>query len=152
MNRWSKFGKKTALFIGARKEEIAFVPNGSMAINYISGGLDWKIDDEVIVLDTEMLSNHVPWLALQQRGVRLKVLKTNTDYMVDLQELKQLITPHTRLIAFAHMSNAAGALQPAKEICELAQQYSVLTLINANQTVGLLPIDVAELGCDFFSC
>lgn len=141
--------EKTALFIGAKKEEIAFVPNGSMAINYISGGIDWQSDDEVIVLDTEMLSNYVPWLALQQRGVHLKVLKTNADYMVDLQVLEQLITPRTRLIAFAHLSNAAGALQPAREICRLAQQNNVLTFMNANQTVGLLPIHVAELGCDF---
>ncbi|MEK4171099.1 aminotransferase class V-fold PLP-dependent enzyme [Lysinibacillus sp. FSL L8-0312] len=141
--------EKSALFIGAKKEEIAFVPNGSMAINYIAGGLQWEQGDEVIVLDTEMLSNYVPWLALQQQGVQLKVLKTNAEYLVDLQELEQLITPHTKLIAFAHMSNAAGALQPAKEICQLAQQHHVLTLINANQTVGLTPIHVAELGCDF---
>lgn len=141
--------EKAALFIGAKQEEIAFVPNGSMAINYVSGGLQWEQDDEVIVLDTEMLSNYVPWLALQQQGVHLKVLKTNADYMVDLEALKQLITPQTRLIAFAHMSNASGALQPAKEICQLAQQYNVLTLINANQTVGLTPLHVKELGCDF---
>ncbi|WP_155592325.1 aminotransferase class V-fold PLP-dependent enzyme [Lysinibacillus cavernae] len=141
--------EKTALFIGATKEELAFVPNGSMAINYVAGGLQWKHGDEVIVLDTEMLSNYVPWLALQQQGVELKVLKTNAEYMVDLQALAQLITPQTKLIAFAHMSNAAGALQPAKEICQLAQQHNVLTLINANQTVGLTPINVAELGCDF---
>jgi len=141
--------EKTALFIGASKEEIAFMPNGSMAINYISGGLDWHQDDEVIVLDTEMLSNYVPWLALQQQGVRLKVLKTNAEYMVDLHELEQLITPNTRLIAFAHMSNAAGTIQPASEICQLAKKYNVLTLVNANQTVGLLPILVTEIGCDF---
>lgn len=101
-----KIREKAALFIGAEQEEIAFVPNGSMAINYVSGGLQWEQGDEVIVLDTEMLSNYVPWLALQQQGVHLKVLKTNADYLVDLQALEQLITPQTRLIAFAHMSNA----------------------------------------------
>ncbi|WP_341299441.1 aminotransferase class V-fold PLP-dependent enzyme [Lysinibacillus sp. FSL H8-0500] len=141
--------EKSALFIGAKKEEIALVPNGSMGINYIAGGLQWHKGDEVIVLDTEMLSNYVPWLALERQGVQLKVLPTNTEYMVDLQELEQLITPRTRLIAFAHMSNAAGALQPAQEICQLAQRHDVRTLINANQTVGLTPIDVRELGCDF---
>lgn len=141
--------EKAALFIGARQEEIAFVPNGSMAINYVAGGLQWEQGDEVIVLDTEMLSNYVPWLALQQQGVCLKVLKTNADYIVDLQVLEQLITSQTKLIAFAHMSNASGALQPAKEICQLARQHKVLTLINANQTVGLTPLHVTELGCDF---
>ncbi|MEK5232238.1 aminotransferase class V-fold PLP-dependent enzyme [Lysinibacillus sp. FSL K6-0232] len=141
--------EKAALLIGAKKEEIAFVPNGSMGINYIAGGLQWQQGDEVIVLDTEMLSNYVPWLALERQGVQLKVLPTNTEYMVDLQELEQLITPRTRLIAFAHMSNAAGALQPAQEICQLAQKYHIQTLINANQTVGLTPIHVQELGCDF---
>ncbi|KGR85901.1 aminotransferase class V-fold PLP-dependent enzyme [Lysinibacillus boronitolerans] len=141
--------EKAALFIGAIKEEIAFMPNGSVAINYVAGGLQWKQGDEIIVLDTEMLSNYVPWLALQQQGVQLKVLKTNDEYMVDLYALEQLITPQTKLIAFAHMSNAAGALQPAKEICQLAQQHNVLTLMNANQTLGLTPMNVAELGCDF---
>lgn len=141
--------EKSAIFIGAKKEEIAFVPNGSMAINFVSGGLPWEKGDEVIVLDTEMLSNYVPWLALKQQGVHLKVFKTNLNYMVDLEKLEKFITPKTKMIAFAHMSNASGALQPAKEICQLAKKKNILTLINANQTVGLIPIDVRDLDCDF---
>ncbi|MDD1370847.1 aminotransferase class V-fold PLP-dependent enzyme, partial [Bacillus sp. MHSD17] len=69
--------------------------------------------------------------------------------MVDLEKLEKFITPKTKMIAFAHMSNASGALQPAKEICQLAKKRNVLTLINANQTVGLIPIDVKDLDCDF---
>lgn len=141
--------EKSAVFIGAKKEEIAFVPNGSMAINFVSGGLQWEKGDEVIVLDTEMLSNYVPWLALKQQGVHFKVFKTNLNYMVDLEKLEKFITPKTKMIAFAHMSNASGALQPAKEICQLAKKRNILTLINANQTVGLIPIDVKDLDCDF---
>lgn len=141
--------EKSAIFIGAKKEEIAFVANGSMAINFVSGGLPWEKGDEVIVLDTEMLSNYVPWLALKQQGVHLKVFKTNLNYMVDLEKLEKFITPKTKMIAFAHMSNASGALQPAKEICQLAKKKNILTLINANQTVGLIPIDVRDLDCDF---
>lgn len=141
--------EKSAVFIGAKKEEIAFVPNGSMAINFVSGGLQWEKGDEVIVLDTEMLSNYVPWLALKQQGVHFKVFKTNLNYMVDLEKLEKFITPKTKMIAFAHMSNASGALQPAKEICQLAKKKNILTLINANQTVGLIPIDVKDLDCDF---
>ena len=141
--------EKSAVFIGAKKEEIAFVPNGSMAINFVSGGLQWEKGDEVIVLDTEMLSNYVPWLALKQQGVHFKVFKTNLNYMVDLEKLEKFITPKTKMIAFAHMSNASGALQPAKEICQLAKERNILTLINANQTVGLIPIDVKDLDCDF---
>lgn len=141
--------EKSAILIGAKKEEIAFVPNGSMAVNFVSGGLQWEKGDEVIVLDTEMLSNYVPWLALEQQGVHLKIFKTNLNYMVDLDKLEKFITPKTIMIAFAHMSNASGAIQPAKEICQLAKQKNVLTLINANQTVGLIPIDVKDLDCDF---
>ncbi|AVK84801.1 cysteine desulfurase [Lysinibacillus sp. B2A1] len=141
--------EKSAILIGAKKEEIAFVPNGSMAVNFVSGGLQWEKGDEVIVLDTEMLSNYVPWLALEQQGVHLKIFKTNLNYMVDLDKLEKFITPKTKMIAFAHMSNASGAIQPAKEICQLAKQKNVLTLINANQTVGLIPIDVKDLDCDF---
>ncbi|WP_257349824.1 aminotransferase class V-fold PLP-dependent enzyme [Pseudalkalibacillus decolorationis] len=145
--------EKAAAFIGATKEEVAFVPNGSMPINYVSGGLHWHKGDEVIVPDTEMLSNYVPWLALEKKGVKLNVLKTGTDCVIDVKELEKLITPNTRLITFAYMPNASGAFQPAKEICRLAKKHNVLTVVNANQTLGLVPMNVNDLDCDFLiSC
>ncbi|WP_126428777.1 aminotransferase class V-fold PLP-dependent enzyme [Brevibacillus marinus] len=144
--------EKAGAFIGASAREIAFVKNGTEAINFIAGGLAWNEGDEVILADLEFHSNFVPWLKLQREGkIKLKVLKTDNSGVISVAELEKLITPRTRLITVSHLPNASGALQPVQEICALAKRHNVLTLVNASQTLGLVPIDVKELNCDFLA-
>jgi len=143
---------KAASFIGSAASEIAFVKNGTEGINFVAGGLDWEEGDEVILADLEFHSNYTPWLKLQKEGkITLKVLKTDQSGVISTAELEKLITAKTRLITVSHLPNASGALQPVKEICQLAKKHNVLTLINASQTLGLVPIDVKELQCDFLA-
>lgn len=145
-----KIREQVAAFIGAKAEELAFSKNGTEAINMIANGLDWKEGDEVILADCEFHSNFVPWLALKEKGkITLKVLKTGESGKVNVSRMESMITEKTRLITVSHLPNASGALQPIEEICKIARKYGVLTLINASQTLGMVPINVYTLGCDF---
>jgi cysteine desulfurase/selenocysteine lyase len=143
---------KAAEFLGANVSEVAFTKNGTEAINFIAKGLQWNKGDEVILADLEFHSNFVPWLKLESEGeIQLKVLKTDTSGLINVQELEKLITDQTRLITVSHLPNASGALQPINDICQLAKKYNVLTLVNVSQTIGLVPIDVKEIECDFLA-
>lgn len=144
--------RRAADFIGAQSEEIAFVKNGTEGINVIANGIQWKEGDEVILADLEFHSNYVPWMRLQAAGkVRVNVLKTDASGVISPEKLERLITPRTRLITVSHLSNASGALQPIDEICQMARHRNIFTLVNASQTLGLVPIDVRELPCDFLT-
>lgn len=143
---------KAGEFIGATNREIAFTKNGTEAINFVANGIAWQPGDEVILADLEFHSNFTPWLKLHNEGkLTLKVLKTGKSGVIDVQELDKLITDKTRLIAVSHLPNASGALQPVEAICQLAKSRNVLSLVNASQTIGIVAIDVKQIGCDFLA-
>ncbi|MGC7405316.1 aminotransferase class V-fold PLP-dependent enzyme [Pandoraea pneumonica] len=142
----------TAAFVGANPSEIAFTKNGSEAISLVAAGIDWQDGDEVVLSDFEMISNQAPWLQLQAQGrVKVVVVPANADGVMEVDTLAKSLTPRTRLISMAHLPNVTGALQPIDAICALARERNVWTLINATQTVGMVPIDVRALGCDFLA-
>lgn len=144
--------EKAARYIGAEAKEIAFVKNGTEAINFVANGLNWSEGDEVIIADLEFHSNFVPWLRLEREGkIKLKVLKTDKSGVISPAALEELITPRTRLISVSHLPNASGALQPIEAICEMAKGHGVLTLVNASQSLGMVPIDVTKVKCDFLA-
>ncbi|WP_408008467.1 aminotransferase class V-fold PLP-dependent enzyme [Pseudalkalibacillus sp. A8] len=143
---------KASEFIGADASEIAFVKNGTEGINFVANGLTWEEGDEIILADLEFHSNYTPWLKLRdKKKVSLKIIETDKSGVIDVDLIVKEITNRTRLITVSHLPNASGALQKVEEICKVAKKYNVLTLINASQTLGLVPIHVKELGCDFLS-
>lgn len=144
--------EKVGKFIGAEASEIAFVKNGTEGINYIANGLTWTEGDEIILADLEFHSNYTPWLKLaDKKKVSLKIIKTNKSGMIDVNLIEKEITSRTKLITISHLPNASGALQEIERICKVAKNYNVLTLINASQTLGLVPIDVKLINCDFLT-
>lgn len=148
--RLEEIRASTAAFIAASSEEIAFNKNGSEGISLVAQGLDWQEGDEVIITDFEMLSNLTPWLLLQQtRRILVRTVVSNAHGLLEPLALAALMTPRTRLISVTHLPNATGAVQPIAAVCRLAQERGIMSLINASQSFGLLPIDVRALGCDF---
>lgn len=144
--------EKAAKFIGAKTSEMAFVKNGTEGINFIANGLTWNKGDEIILADIEFHSNYTPWLKLRdKKKVHLKIIKTDFSGVIDVNLIEQEISNRTKLITVSHLSNASGALQHIEKICEIAKKRDVLTLINASQTLGLIPINVQELDCDFLT-
>jgi cysteine desulfurase/selenocysteine lyase len=141
-----------ASFMGACPDEIAYNYGIASGISTIASGLDWRDGDEVIITDKEYSTNVLPWIALQDRfGVRIKKIRLVEDKETILRDLRQAIGPRTRLLSFSHIDSSEGFLAPAKEMCEVARGHEVLTQIDGAQAIGRLPVDVEELGCDFYT-
>ncbi|QBR00785.1 aminotransferase class V-fold PLP-dependent enzyme [Paraburkholderia pallida] len=141
-----------AAFLNAQPDEIAFMKNASEAISLVAQGIDWKVGDEILVADTEMLSNLLPWKRLEHtRGVTVRMVAANSEGVLDPQAFAQAMTPRTRLLTFSHLPNSTGALQDAAAICAVAREHGALSLVNASQSAGMVRTDVAALGCDFLA-
>ncbi|WJF89665.1 aminotransferase class V-fold PLP-dependent enzyme [Paraburkholderia bonniea] len=141
-----------AAFLGAQTSEVAFTKNATESISLVARGLTWQAGDEILVADTEMLSNLLPWRRLEEtHGVVVKMIAADSSGLLSASAFAQAITPRTRLLTFSHVPNSTGAVQPAMEICQVARAQGVMSLVNAAQSVGMLPVNVAELGCDFLA-
>jgi cysteine desulfurase/selenocysteine lyase len=142
-------------FINAKNSyEIIFTRGTTEAINLVASSFCRKFvgkDDEIIVSEMEHHSNIVPWqMACEDRGAHIKVLPFDDDGVLQLEKLEALITPKTRLIAVAHVSNALGTINPIKKIIDLAHSKGVKVLIDGAQAVSHLAVDVQALDCDFY--
>ncbi|OBB13436.1 cysteine desulfurase [Mycolicibacterium setense] len=142
-------------FIGAAKaEEIIFVRGTTEAINLVAyawGGKHLGPGDEIVITHLEHHANIVPWqLISQQTGAVLKVAPVDDAGNLLLSEFENLLGPRTKLVAATQVSNALGTVTPVKTIVELGHRYGARVLIDGAQSIPHIPIDVAELGADFF--
>ncbi|ETW25702.1 family 2A encapsulin nanocompartment cargo protein cysteine desulfurase [Mycobacterium gastri] len=143
-------------FIGAAcDEEIIFVRGTTEAINLVAyawGGKHLRPGDEIVITHLEHHANIVPWqLISQQTGAVLKVAPVDEAGNLLLAEFEALLGPKTKLVAATHVSNALGTVTPVHQIVELGHRYGARVLIDGAQSIPHLPIDVAELGADFFA-
>lgn len=147
---------RTARFLhAASAEEIVFTRGTTEAINLVAHGLAARLrpGDEILLTEAEHHSNLVPWqLAAQRSGATLRFLPITPDTAaLDLSRLDELLTHHTKVFAFTHISNTLGFVTPARELCTRARAAGALTVIDAAQSAGHLKIDVQDLGCDFLA-
>ncbi|KFG96842.1 cysteine desulfurase [Burkholderia paludis] len=141
-----------AAFLGAQADEIAFTKNATEAISLVAQGLRWQPGDEVLVADTEMLSNLLPWKRLEAtHGIVVKMIAANDEGLLAPDAFAQAVTPRTRLLTFSHVPNSSGALQDAAALCAVARANGVLSLVNASQSIGMVATDVRALDCDFLA-
>jgi cysteine desulfurase/selenocysteine lyase len=97
-------------------------------------------------------SNLVPWQLLAERvGGLLRFVPVRDDGTLPLEQLEQLLTPDVKLFAFTHVSNSLGTINPVAQLCRKARSVGAVTLVDAAQSAGHLPVDVQELGCDFLA-
>ena len=142
-------------FIGASKdEEIIFVRGTTEAINLVAyawGGKHLRPGDEIVITHLEHHANIVPWQLLsQQTGAVLKVAPVDDAGNLLLSEFEDLLGPRTKLVAATQVSNALGTVTPVEKIVELGHRYGARVLIDGAQSIPHMPIDVSELGADFF--
>ena len=141
-------------FIGAASSnEIVFTRGTTEAINLISSSFCrefCKPGDEVIISAMEHHSNIVPW-QLQEAisGIKLRILPISDEGEILLEELENLISSRTRLIAVTHVSNVLGTITPIEKIIETAHRYDIPVLVDAAQSVQHVPVDVQRMDCDF---
>jgi len=143
---------RVAAFLGAHEDEIALTANVTTGVNVVANGLAWRPGDEVIMTEEEHPGGGLPWLNLIRRhGIAVKLLKVASDRDKILEHLDRLITPRTRLIFVSHVSCFSGLRWPVAAIARLAHERGVLCMIDGAHAVGTRPIDVHQLGCDFYT-
>jgi len=110
-----------------------------------------KSGDEIVITALEHHANIVPWQMLREQiGIVLRVIPVTPAGEVRLEDVRAALSPKTKLVAFAHVSNVLGTILPAKEIVALAHEAGALALIDGCQSISHLPIDVQEIDADFF--
>ena len=146
--------KARAFLNAADAREIVFVRGATEGINLVAhsfGRTYLRPGDEVLVTGLEHHSNIVPWQILRdERGIVLKVAPIADDGSVPLDELEKRLTPKTRLVSVAHVSNALGTVNPVKRIVEMAHGRGIPVLVDGAQAAPHLKVDVQDLGCDFY--
>src|SRR3954467_6237384 len=147
---------RVAQFIGAASpDEIVFTRGTTENINLVAqawGGKFLREGDTILLTEMEHHSNLVPWqLLAERRGAGLRFLPVRDDGSLALDELERLLTPEVKLFAFTHVSNSLGTINPAAELCAKARTVGAVTLIDGAQSAGHMPVNVREIGCDFFA-
>jgi cysteine desulfurase/selenocysteine lyase len=143
-------------FINARStKEIIFVRGTTEAINLVAQSFArprFKAGDEIIVTALEHHANIVPWqMVCEQTGCTLKVAPINRRGELLFDEYLKLLSPRTKLVAVAHVSNALGSILPVKRIVDAAHAQGAVVLVDGAQAVPHAHVDVRALGCDFYA-
>lgn len=135
------------------EREIIFTKGSTESFNMIIFGFMGyylKSGDEVIINKGEHASNILPWIALQKKiGFKIVYAELNEDYSLTLDKIKEKITPNTKVISLAHITNAIGDVRPIKEIGELCKENNILFVLDATQSIGHTKIDVKENNVSF---
>ncbi len=148
--------QKIAGFIGAATaQEIVFTRNTTEGINLVA--YSWArhnlaAGDLILLSEMEHHSNLVPWQILAaERGLRLEFIPVTEVGLLDQAAYDELLALAPRLVAFTHMSNVLGTINPVKEMVEKARSAGAVTLVDGAQSVPHLPVDVQEMGVDFLA-
>jgi len=147
---------KAKRFLNARtKNELIFVRGATEGINLVAstwGRRNVGEGDEIVISALEHHSNIVPWQMLcEEKSARLRIIPMNDRGELLLEEYEKLLSPRTRLVAFAHVSNALGTINPAARIIETAHRAGALALVDGAQAAPHMKIDVQALDADFYT-
>ena len=148
--------EKVRQFINARKtEEIVFTRGTTEAINLVASSFcesQMQAGDEVLVTEMEHHSNIVSWqLQAQKRGIVVKHLPITDDGRLDLESITNHLTPNTKLVSVAHVSNVLGTVNPVEVIVKIAHEHGIPVLVDGAQSAPHFKVDVQAMDCDFFA-
>ena len=143
--------KKVKEFINAKKdEEIVFTSGTTQSLNMIVNGFfkNYLNDgDEVLLTKAEHASNILPWFNIE-KDIKIKYIELDNE-LVTLDNVIKSITPNTKVISLAHITNVIGDERPIKEITDYAHKHNILVVLDAAQSAPHVKIDVENLGVDF---
>ena len=144
-----------ASFLRVTPEQIVLTRNTSEANNMVSNGLDLKAGDEVIVFADNHPSNNDAWTQKAKRfGYAVTTIgqpnpHPGQEYYLDA--VRKAITSRTRLLAFTHHTSTVGDVLPARELCLMARERGVMTLVDGACTLGMLDLDLTDIQPDFYT-
>lgn len=147
--------QQVADFIGAKeKEEIVFTSGTTASINDCARSLSFLIEegDEILLTAMEHHSNIIPWQQLaKEEGAHLRYAELSSDGEMDLEDFKEKLTSNTKIVAFTHVSNTLGTINPVKKMTQLAHEVGAIVVVDGAQAVSHFQIDVEELDVDFYA-
>lgn len=152
---YEKARSKIQSFLGASSaKEIVYVRGTTEGINLVAqtyGRRFLQPGDEIVLSTLEHHANIVPWqMVAQERGAIIRVIPVNDSGEIMLEEYQRIIGPRTKLVAITHASNSLGTILPVAEMTQIAKRYGARVLIDGAQSVAHIPVNVQQLGCDFY--
>ena len=147
--------KTVAEFIGADTDEIVFTSGDTASLNYIATGFFDNLleeGDEIIITNAEHASNVLPWFRLANKhDLKINYIPLDSNLHVTLENLKTVVTPKTKVIAIAEITNVVGDVRPIKEITDFAHENNIFVVVDGAQSVPHKSVNVKETGIDFLA-
>lgn len=147
--------KTVAKFIGADTDEIVFTSGDTASLNYIATGFFDNLlepGDEIIITNAEHASNVLPWFRLANKhNLKINYIPLDSNLHVTLENLKTVVTPKTKVIAIAEITNVVGDVRPIKEITDFAHENNIFVVVDGAQSVPHKSVNVKETGIDFLA-
>ena len=144
-----------ARHLNVRSDELVLTSGTTFAINLVA--YSWALPklqpgDAILLTQMEHHANIVPWQLIAQRtGAIIKVARITPDGVLDLDALRDAMTPDVKLLGVTHVSNVLGTINPVREICHQARRLGIVTVVDGSQAVPHMPVDIAAIGCDFYA-
>jgi cysteine desulfurase/selenocysteine lyase len=142
-------------FIGARgREEIVFTRGTTDSLSLVADALGHTLapGDEIVLTEMEHHSNIIPWqMAARNRGAVIRAVPVTPDGHLDMDALRRLLGPRTRVVTVAHVSNVLGTINPVREIVQLARSAGAVSVVDGAQAIPHLSLDMVALDCDFYA-
>ena len=136
-------------------KEIIFTKGTTESINLVCQSYarnTLQPGDEILLTTAEHHANIVPWqLVAEQTGAVIKVIPLTADQQLDMTAAETLLGPRTKILAFGHVSNVTGVINPVKRLCAMARTVGAVSLVDGAQAMGHLVVDVADIDCDFYA-
>ncbi|MCU5681961.1 cysteine desulfurase SufS [Bacillus wiedmannii] len=148
--------EKVRKFINAKSmEEIIFTRGTTTALNTVAAsyGLEnVKEGDEIVISYMEHHSNIIPWQQVAKKtGATLKYLPLKPDGTISLEDVRQTVTPNTKIVSIMQVSNVLGTINPVKEIGAIAHENGAIMIVDGAQSAPHMKVDVQDLNCDFYA-
>lgn len=150
LNKIEQVYDNAAKLLNCEREEIAFVENATRAWEMAFYSFKFKAGDKIVTAAAEYVSNYLAFLQMAKHtGVTIDVIGNDATGQLNVEELENKLDDRVKLIAITHVPTQGGLINPAVEIGKIARKMAVPYLLDATQSVGQMPIDVKEIGCDF---
>lgn len=148
-----RFYQNAAALLNCHRDEVAFIENATRAWDMAFYSMQFAPGDRIITGHSEYASNYIAFLQTARKtGAIIDVIPNDEHGQISLRDLQSAITEKTKLIGITHVPTNGGLVNPAAEIGRIAKEAGVVYLLDACQSVGQMPIDVAQINCDILSC